>query len=409
MNRPPAPPETLRVLLEATTGAGVLDLLVEQALDTVARAVPAIVEDPESAGTLRGLGAASIRGLTALVTGATHEFEVPPEALQLARVAARRQVTLDDLAEAFQAARQGALTMIGSATQVVHLDLQSSHLMDITRILLWWIDTNFQVILTEHSREHDALLRGAHARRLDGVKRILDGRETDTDRAAGLIDHPLRLTHTALLLWDEAPEESSEGGSVRDVARRLTAAAGGRALVLEVGSHEIWAWLSSGTPLAPTALADVELPDRIRVTLGGASPGLSGFRGSHLQAQALRRLAPALREAPQILVHDDYEIDIFLAGDPHLLSVLVHRELGPLAADTPECERLRRTLRVHYQENLVVARGARTLGVHENTLRYRLQGIADLLGHPLDQRRLQIELALRALHHLSLPELADQR
>ena len=40
---------------------------------------------------------------------------------------------------------------------------------------------------------------------------------------------------------------------------------------------------------------------------------------------------------------------------------------------------------------------ARELGVHKNTVRYRIQRIEELLGHDIDSRRLQIEVALECV------------
>lgn len=40
---------------------------------------------------------------------------------------------------------------------------------------------------------------------------------------------------------------------------------------------------------------------------------------------------------------------------------------------------------------------ARLLGVHENTVRYRIQRIEDLLGHQVQQRALHLEVALECV------------
>jgi len=57
--------------------------------------------------------------------------------------------------------------------------------------------------------------------------------------------------------------------------------------------------------------------------------------------------------------------------------------------------RLRATVRVYLEENLSPARAARRLGIHQNTVVYRVKRSEELLGHAIEQRRLQIEVALR--------------
>ena len=57
--------------------------------------------------------------------------------------------------------------------------------------------------------------------------------------------------------------------------------------------------------------------------------------------------------------------------------------------------RLRATVRVYLEENLSPARAARRLGIHQNTVVYRVKQTEELLGHAIEQRRLQLEVALR--------------
>jgi DNA-binding PucR family transcriptional regulator len=46
---------------------------------------------------------------------------------------------------------------------------------------------------------------------------------------------------------------------------------------------------------------------------------------------------------------------------------------------------------------------AEALGTHKNTVLYRLTGIEELLGHPIADRRLQLELALMLHDTYSAP------
>jgi DNA-binding PucR family transcriptional regulator len=70
-------------------------------------------------------------------------------------------------------------------------------------------------------------------------------------------------------------------------------------------------------------------------------------------------------------------------------------ELGALLDPTDTCARLRATLRVYLEESLSPARAARRLGVHQNTVVYRVKQAEEMLGGTVEQRRLHIEIALR--------------
>ncbi|WP_241004450.1 helix-turn-helix domain-containing protein [Conexibacter sp. SYSU D00693] len=55
------------------------------------------------------------------------------------------------------------------------------------------------------------------------------------------------------------------------------------------------------------------------------------------------------------------------------------------------------TLRVYLEEGSSHAAAARRLGVHTNTISYRVQKAAGLLGRPVDSRRLETSAALMLL------------
>ena len=50
---------------------------------------------------------------------------------------------------------------------------------------------------------------------------------------------------------------------------------------------------------------------------------------------------------------------------------------------------------MYLDENLSPARAARRLGIHQNTVVYRVKQAEELLGHGAEQRRLPLGVALR--------------
>jgi DNA-binding PucR family transcriptional regulator len=56
---------------------------------------------------------------------------------------------------------------------------------------------------------------------------------------------------------------------------------------------------------------------------------------------------------------------------------------------------MRATLGVFFEEGMSWQRTARRLGVHQNTVMYRVRRAEEILGRPLADRRLELESALR--------------
>ena len=127
---------------------------------------------------------------------------------------------------------------------------------------------------------------------------------------------------------------------------------------------------------------------------------MRGLRESFRQAQAIERVRSAARspEPPALLTYRDVALEILLLHDPALARVFVRKELGRLADGSAEAARLRETLEVSYRLTSHVAT-AEQLAVHEHTVRNRLQKTEQLLGHPLTERRTEVQVALR-LHRL---------
>lgn len=70
------------------------------------------------------------------------------------------------------------------------------------------------------------------------------------------------------------------------------------------------------------------------------------------------------------------------------------------------CGACARPLEAYFEELANVSRTARRLGVHENTVQYRLHGAAELLGRSVQERPLEPALAL-AIARLLPPEPGD--
>lgn len=89
-----------------------------------------------------------------------------------------------------------------------------------------------------------------------------------------------------------------------------------------------------------------------------------------------------------------------MSSSIELLRTWVIETLGSLAADDDHNARLRDTLRVFLQEKGSFKATAERLTLHKNTVQYRVRKAEEALGRPIDDQRLQVELALLAAEWL---------
>jgi hypothetical protein len=170
------------------------------------------------------------------------------------------------------------------------------------------------------------------------------------------------------------------------------------ALARRVGSGAIGA---AAGGLACVFVPDPDAPGRRRqleAALDGA-PAALGPTVPWAQAGAsLRRAASALRlELPgsSLLVADEHLARLLLTTDPVLGAELAATRLAPLHG-LPEAqrERLTDTLAAWLDRPGQVQAVAGTLGVHPQTVRYRLGRLRELFGERLDDPEARFELAL---------------
>jgi hypothetical protein len=166
-------------------------------------------------------------------------------------------------------------------------------------------------------------------------------------------------------------------------------------LVVPAGSSMVWAWTGgpSVTDSPPGALS-VDAP--LLASVGGIGYGLDGFIQSHRQARDGRRASGVFSHPPGTVArYHDVALSALLTQDLSAAGQFVKGQLGELSSDTERSRRLRTTLVAFFEEGMSWAKTAERLGVHQNTVIYRVQQAKDLLGRELTDRRLELEVALR--------------
>lgn len=136
---------------------------------------------------------------------------------------------------------------------------------------------------------------------------------------------------------------------------------------------------------------------RIRSGLGSAAPPHLTFQ-SYAHSRTMLTLADTL-DARGIVVADDHRPTLIARSDRLLADRIAGQRLAGLSAETPASQRrLRETLLAWLISDGSVAAAAKHLHVHEQTLRYRMAKLREILGAQLDDpdARYELEFALRA-------------
>jgi DNA-binding PucR family transcriptional regulator len=121
------------------------------------------------------------------------------------------------------------------------------------------------------------------------------------------------------------------------------------------------------------------------------------------------RVAGIARRGPGTLTSfEDVEIASVCSGDPDWCRAFVRAELGRLAEEDEATRRVRATLEAFFAAESNFRATAKRLGVHHNTVRYRLARAEELLGRPPAERRLALEVALHLASRLGTWALSGE-
>lgn len=266
-----------------------------------------------------------------------------------------------------------------------------------SRFLFGYVEKIVGDLIEHYDSERDRWLRGSESVRTELALAIVEGRSFDLGSAALTLRYDLNRRHLALLVWaDPRSAEPPPTAAVKDAATRLARAFGGKELlVVPAGQSVVWAW-TTGEHVTDAPETIPELEPGLLGAIGGLAGGADGFRRSHHQARRARRMADLLSVPPgSVVLHRSVALSALLTSDAAAAAEFVAGELGPLSEDTEANLRLRATLATFLEENLSWSRTARRMGVHQNTIMYRVHRAEELLGRRLTERRMELEAALR--------------
>ncbi len=248
---------------------------------------------------------------------------------------------------------------------------------------------------------------------LDVVTGVLAG----LDPGADIRGYPLATTHLAFICW-VGPEESVH--PIRDVSAAAASLCdllgADRQLLVPNGSREIFGWASvraadylpgrSG-PEEDTSLehptldvvalsrSTAQAAPSVHVALGSFATGLEGFRLSHDEALHAKDYCAATdRDPPSFTRYETVAYEALLVSDRSAARRYARRQLEDLSGDSERMQVLRDTALTFLQTGRSYSRTARALGVHRNTVLYRLRKVEQLLHRRLDAAAPEIHAAL---------------
>ena len=367
--------------------------------------LPDLYRDPEAVEAIRASTEASIRTIAEGIEEGSdpRPLELPPETVAYARASARQGLQIGSLLRSYRLGHAAAWDW--TVQELAARSRDRDELARASEICAAWIFAYIDqaMILAEelYASERERFARSAAAVRSEMITAILEQGETDAQVAGLRLRHELERHHLGICAWlDQAPSQADSVELLEAAILEVAHVLGHQSvLVHPLGLLDAAGWISSAGAIGVVALDQTHLDGDtfpgVRLAVGEPAHGISGFRSTHVEALHARRVATlSQRPAGSVTRYGLVSLQALACGDIDQVHAFVHRELGPLAADDDTCRRLAATLRVYLDEHASRGRAAKRLGIHENTISYRIRQAEELLGRSVDEDTLNLRVAL---------------
>jgi DNA-binding PucR family transcriptional regulator len=268
-----------------------------------------------------------------------------------------------------------------------------------TRYFFAYVDSVSTQLVRDYEEERARWIRGAAAARTALVTAIIGGEPVDASEATATLRYDVSRRHLCFVVWaDTAAHGTAESrASLESGATALAAALGNApALTTQIGDRAVWAWTHWAAENSDRAAEGLSMPGGHWAALGTPAEGLIGMRLSYGEAHSARRVAELMGARPgSITRYSTAALTAVLTADPGEAVRFAEAQLGALTDPGDGMTRLRATVRVYLEENLSPARTARRLGIHQNTVVYRVKRAEEILGRELSGSTLELGVALR--------------
>ena len=364
---------------------------------------------------MRVLLHASVQGnITTILRLLRHDaplagVEPIPQAAEYAIALAQRGVPSASLRRAYHFGSDDLLAQIFE--EVRQIDIDADTRLRLLHHLAGWVHTYVDWITRQVLESYEDERRQIADRSASLAASLVRGVLTSDHPPEGFterIGYRLDQHHVAAVLWVAGGNPGVDlTDALRDVAHEMAAAVNtSRVLVTAVDRSTCWVWLGRGPDVEPVnsaQLRPVLAPHRsMRLALGRTARGVEGFRCSHSEAESTRRVLSLSQTGAQILSSADRAVGplSLLLQDPDALGAWVRSVLGGLAATDEPTHRMRETLRAFLAHDGNYQAAADELLLHRNTVTYRVARALEHRGAASGEDRLDLALALEAVHLL---------
>ena len=362
-------------------------------------AVPTIVEAAITAIGSQGPGLGSAEGALernlriGLADAVDRWFDGAPTRAEeelhfaLGRAQARAGRSLDELMSFYRIAGQTMwrrLTDLGAERGIAPSDLYG-----LAETGFGCVDEISTQAAAGFAEEQSHRSGASNSRRSELVRLLLEQPQADREVLSAAA-HGVGVELTPTLAFFVGPVERYDA---------FTRAARDQLLLGPRGGEFVGAMFDPEGPGRRRQLAAAAARAQTQLVLGHVVP-LTQAPASLARARALLALAQAgLVEGGPLLLAEEHQVALLLSAQPQLAHELAGRLLLPLQAVRGEATRtnLAATLRAWLQSPGQRKTIAHSLGVHPQTVRYRMTRLRELFGSALDDpdRRFELELALR--------------
>ena len=326
----------------------------------------------------------------------------PPDAIAFAHELVHRGVGLAALLRAYRLGQWFVHTTVeAKATELeVEPAVRWQVLTHVSNYMFLYVDAISAKLVDDYEAERARWIRGAAAARAELITAMLEGEQVDPALATEKLRYDVSRRHLAMIVWADGGNPTLDPGTLESAASTLAAElGGGPVLTIAIGERVVWAWTSGDTlddaPSAAGATA-LTVSGGLRAAIGIGSEGPGGLVDSHEKAREARRVAELIGlPEGSVVSYRGVALISLLTAVPDVAIGFAESELGALGEDGDSAEKLRTTLGVYLEENLSAVRTARRMYVHQNTVVYRVKQAEELLGRPVEERRLELEVALR--------------
>ena len=326
------------------------------------------------------------------------QIDVPAPAAAYAQRFAQRGLPVSALLRAY---RLGDHRFIQWFLDRLAEELSSPHQLEraaseVVDFVVGYVDRISEALIDIYGEERELWAQRTDAARAAQIRAVLSDTSLDETTAEIMVGWAMARWHTGAVLWVER-EERDAAAQMEEATRALHDLGPSATLVVPADAHTMWAWFSAPTEDAARELELSAVLDRcptVRVAIGEPAQHLPGFRRTHGEAMKAQAVAD-VAVPPQRATHfAQVRLAALLSENLEDLRAWVQRTLGGLAANDTPTARLRETLRTYLETGGVSVETGRRLYIHRNTVHYRVQRAEEIRGRPLDEDRIDLEVAL---------------